>query len=138
MMSKERELLKNTLSFLVLDWARGEKLYTQIAQLLAQPELSTDSLQLDKPVAWITEWVQRYRHNDTHIMDRAVSFTKGDAPAVPNPNYIPLYASPQKREPMTGKEISQGFRTDKDATNAESYWAGVALAEKHYGVDDEA
>lgn len=39
-----------------------------------------------------------------------------------------------KRKPMTGSEISQGFRADKDAINAESYWAGVALAEKHHGV----
>ena len=58
---------------------------------LAQPE--------QEPVAWITEWVQRYRHNDTPIMDRAVSFTKGDAPAVPNPNYIPLYTSELLAQP---------------------------------------
>ena len=44
-----------------------------------------------------------------------------------------LLAQPE-REPMTGKEISQGFRADKDATNAESYWAGVALAEKHHKI----
>lgn len=108
-------------------------------KVFERPELSSNSLQLYEPVAWITEWVQRYRYNGTPIMDRAVSFTKGGAPAVPNPNYIPLYTSPPKREPMTGGEISQGFRADKDATNAESYWAGVALAEKHYGigVDDE-
>ena len=37
-MSKERELLKETLSFLVLDWDRGKKLYSQIEELLAQPE----------------------------------------------------------------------------------------------------
>lgn len=43
--------------------------------------------------------------------------------------------SPQKREPMTGSEISQGFISDKGSTNAESYWAGVALAEKHYRAD---
>ena len=44
-----------------------------------------------------------------------------------------------KREPMTGSEISHGFRDDKDAINAESYWAGVELAEKAHGigVDDE-
>jgi len=41
-----------------------------------------------------------------------------------------------KRETLTGREISQGFRADKDANNAESYWAGVALAEKHYGLTD--
>ena len=49
-----------------------------------------------EPVSWMVEWVQRYRHNDTPIMDRAVSFTKRDAPAVPNPNYIPLYTAPQR------------------------------------------
>ena len=52
-------------------------------EALAEPE--------QEPVAWITEWVQRYRYNGTPIMGRAVSFTKGDAPAVPNPKYIPLY-----------------------------------------------
>jgi hypothetical protein len=52
-------------------------------------------------------------------------------------NNIQKLLTQPEREPMTGKEISQGFRADKDATNAESYWAGVALAEKHYGVDDE-
>jgi hypothetical protein len=60
---------------------------------------------MSKPVAWITEWVQRYRHNDTPIMDRAVSFTKGDTPAVPNPNYIPLYATPPKREPLSDEKL---------------------------------
>jgi hypothetical protein len=44
-----------------------------------------------------------------------------------------LLAQPEQK-PMTAQEISQGFRADKDATNAESYWAGVALAEKHHGA----
>jgi hypothetical protein len=48
-----------------------------------------------------------------------------------------LITSQPEREPMTGKEISQGFRADNDATNAESYWAGVALAKKHHGVTGE-
>lgn len=39
-----------------------------------------------------------------------------------------------EREPLTGKEISHGFRSDGDATNAESYWAGVAFAEKEHGI----
>ncbi len=44
-----------------------------------------------------------------------------------------------EQKPLSGKEISHGFRCDDDATNAESYWAGVEYAEKHYGigVDDE-
>ena len=69
---------------------------------LAQPEQTEQ-----KPVAWITEWVQRYRHNDTPIIDRAVSITKGDAPAVPNPNYIPLYTAPPKREPLSDETIAK-------------------------------
>lgn len=40
-----------------------------------------------------------------------------------------------KREPMTDSEISHGFRADEYAINTESYWAGVELAEKHYGVE---
>tara|TARA_R110000822_G_scaffold354_1_gene1528 strand:+ start:39 stop:329 length:291 start_codon:yes stop_codon:yes gene_type:complete len=40
----------------------------------------------------------------------------------------------EKRSGLTGQEISQGFRVDKDAINAESYWAGVALAEKHHKI----
>jgi hypothetical protein len=44
-----------------------------------------------------------------------------------------LLAQPEQN-PMTAQEISQGFRADNDAINAESYWAGVVLAEKHYGV----
>ena len=87
-------------------------------QLLAQPELSTDSLQLDKqePAAWKDRAYGNLHHVDW-----------GDS--------MPLYTSPPKREPMTGSEISHGFIADKDAINAESYWAGVRFAEKHYGVD---
>lgn len=69
-----------------------------------QPEQTEQTEQ--EPVAWITEWVQRYRHNDTPIIDRAVSFTKAGAPAVPDPNYIPLYLAPPKREPLSDEEIA--------------------------------
>jgi hypothetical protein len=88
-----------------------------IQELLTQPELSTDSLQLGKPVAW-------RKNHDGH----------GYSFGIYNNGSEPLYTSPPKQEPMTDREISQCFRADKDATNAESYWAGVALAEKHYGI----
>ena len=69
---------------------------------LAQPELSTDSLQLDEqePVAWITEWVEKQVSSSiwSDQTKRALSFTREGAMAVPNPNYIPLYISPPKRE----------------------------------------
>jgi hypothetical protein len=48
-----------------------------------------------------------------------------------------LRAQPKQR--MTGEEISQSLRTDHDATNIQSYVAGVELAERYHGigVDDE-
>ena len=85
---------------------------------------------MSKPVAWITEWVQRYRHNDTPIMDRAVSFTKGGAPAVPNPNYIPLYTAPLKPEPLSDEAVCQILLKKE--------WKGfvelVRIIEKAHGI----
>jgi len=100
-MSKERELLKRWFSEFGKIHA-DIKLLRDTQALLAQPEQTEQ-----EPVAWMVEWVQRYRHNDTPIMDRAVSFTKGDAPAVPNPNYIPLYTSPPTREPLSDAQIAE-------------------------------
>ena len=92
--NRERELLSRVK--VLLECSNMEPLQDQadiiikeIQELLAQPEQTEP-----EPVAWITEWVQRYRHNDTPIIDRAVSFTKAGAPAVPDPNYIPLYIAP--------------------------------------------
>ena len=52
-----------------------------------------------------------------------------------------LLAQPeQEQKPLTREEISYGFRTNDDAINAESFWAGVEWAEKMHGitgVDDE-
>ena len=47
---------------------------------------------------------------------------------------IPLYTAPPKREPITGIEISNGFKADDEATHPYSYWAGVDFAEKHHGI----
>jgi hypothetical protein len=41
------------------------------------------------------------------------------------------------REGLTREEISQGFRDNEDAINAESFWAGVKFAEKMHGVNNE-
>ena len=43
----------------------------------------------------------------------------------------------QKHKPLTCDEISQGFRDNEDALNAESFWAGVEFAEKMHGVNNE-
>ena len=85
------------------------------------------------PVAWITEWVQRYRHNDTPIMDRAVSFTKGDAPAVPNPNYTPLYTAPPKREPLSDEAIADLWWNNYVGT-ADSVRNFARAIEKAHGI----
>ena len=90
-----------------------------------------------EPVAWITEWVQRYRHNDTPIMDRAVSFTKGDAPAVPNPNYIPLYTAPPKREPLSEDKLDVLAEANITDEGIAGYYLGFRDAEKHHGIGVE-
>jgi hypothetical protein len=41
------------------------------------------------------------------------------------------------REGLTREEISQGFRDNEDAINAESFWAGVEWAEKMHGIGGE-
>tara|TARA_R110002126_G_scaffold98116_1_gene228398 strand:- start:130 stop:381 length:252 start_codon:yes stop_codon:yes gene_type:complete len=42
-----------------------------------------------------------------------------------------LLAQPE-RTSLTREEISYGFRTNDDAINAESFWAGVKWAEKKH------
>ena len=99
-MSKERDALKKAIGIINFTHPNTwHEFISEVEELLAQPE--------QVPVAWITEWVHRYRNNDTPIMDRAVSFTKGGAPAVPNPNYIPLYLAPPKREPLSDETIAE-------------------------------
>ena len=88
---------------------------------------------MSKPVAWITEWVQRYRHNDTPILDSAVSFTKGGAPAVPNPNYIPLYTAQPKREPLSEQFISVANQSSLEMTRL-AFRQGVRFAEVIHGI----
>ena len=105
---------------------------------LAQPELSTDSLQLDeqKPVAWITEWVEKQVSSSiwSDQTKRALSFTREGAMAVPNPNYIPLYTTPLKREPLSDGTIADMWHANKKATHPDSYWSGVYDAEKAHGI----
>jgi hypothetical protein len=92
-------------------------------ELLAQPEQTVqEQEQEQEPVAWRYKTHNRYTYTEENYHE-----LQGE----------PLYTSPQKREPMTDREISHGFRADKDATNAESYWAGVKLAEKAHGIGGE-
>jgi len=112
-MSAERELLEICLEEFKYNEVRHFDLVTKIMELLAQPEQTEQ-----EPVGFI-----KYGRSVTWV-GKARYLKDGDL----------LYTLPPKQEPMTDREISQGFRADKDANNAESYWAGVKLAEKHYGV----
>jgi hypothetical protein len=123
-MSKERELLARVLTSEL--WSVQEELQVEIKELLAQPETNQE------PVAWITEWVQRYRHDATPIIDRAVSFTKGGAPAVPNPNYIPLYLAPPKQEPLSDEKMRAIW---KEGIRGEIPFVEIGRAiEKQHGI----
>jgi hypothetical protein len=141
-MSKERELLKECV--LILDnpfnGTRAIKVAHRIKELLAQPEqkvmtnraiiqacpdhyCDTEKEAFKVGIKWYEKYVARvgvYNQDSPDYEDGLEFEGWGKRSGV--------------QEPMTGKEISHGFRADKDANNAESYWAGVALAEKHYGV----
>ena len=47
-----------------------------------------------------------------------------------------LYLAPPTHKPITGIEISNGFKADDEATHPYSYWAGVDFAEKHHGIGE--
>jgi hypothetical protein len=133
-MSKERELLQRAVDLLDDYWKGGKtsdrnrKLFYDIKELLTQPE--------QEPVAWITEWVQRYRYDSTPIINRTVSFIKEDVPAVSNPNYIPLYTKPPKREPLSDEEIIARYKAIdvENALYVPTYYAGFRDAEKAHGI----
>jgi len=135
-MSKERELLKRVRDALRVSKQTHYSLYWDIQTALDQPEQEPYLTELDREflkeaTTTLSKVAAAVKSKDTwneylHIM-------VGDAMG----NIFDMMSdkgAPPTRELMTGKEISQGFRADKDATNAESYWAGVALAENHYGA----
>jgi len=90
----------------------------EIKELLAQPE--------QEPVAWkvIDGTNGEFMFSRVKPMERNYKFDV----------VIPLYTSPPTREPITGKEISNGFKADDDATHPYSYWAGINFAEKHHDI----
>jgi len=153
-MSKEIELLERWLDDTIFEPEELDSLMEETKELLAQPEPEPVEDRIarwhrlgyeqgkkaskpeQEPVAWITEWVQRYRHNDTPIIDRAVSFTKGDAPAVPNPNYIPLYLAPPKPEPLSDEYLQQLCERERFAysISQQLFNAVARRIEKAHGI----
>jgi hypothetical protein len=117
MSSPERELLKRHCNW-KLSVEEHLKLLRETEALLTQPE------QIEQePVAWMC-----------NLLGNVVTYK-------PNVNngYTPLYASPQKREQelMGDGDTADGFRANKMATHADSYWAGVNDAEKYHGITGE-
>lgn len=88
---------------------------------------STQPEQTEQDPVGIVRTIGGYPDNSTHTVEltcRHGDLKDGDL----------LYKAPQKREPLSGREISHGFRINPDATHAESYWAGVEYAEKAHGI----
>ena len=94
----------------------------EVMDYLAQPE--------QEPVAWVWEVF------NPHTGDWCDGCVAKDKPLENQNrrNIRALYTAPPRREPLTGREISHGFRLNPDATHAESYWAGVEWAEKAHGI----
>ena len=116
-MSKEREMIEKLCSFQMTysDWLL---LIADAEELLAQPE--------QEPVAWMVE---------THFNNEPIKEIHTVKPMERVYKYCKvteLYAAPLK--PLTGIEISNGFKADDEATHPYSYWAGVEFAEKHHGI----
>ena len=121
-MIKERELLnlcavafkaRNICPFIL----------TEISELLAQPKTTSE------PVAWMVE---------THFNNEPIKEIHTVKPMERVYKYCivtELYAAPLK--PLTGIEISNGFKADDEATHPYSYWAGVVFAEKQHGIGGE-
>ena len=124
-MSKERELLEKifTLYKGFSNCSKMTILLNEAKELLAQPK--------QEPVAWVTEWIQRYKYDNTPIISRAVSFIKGDVPAVQDPNYIPLYTAPSKLEPLSDEWIKNNIHF---AHQDVSFTELVRSVEKAHGI----
>ena len=110
-MSKERELLERVMYMIPssLISEHDLDLVDDIKELLAQPEQSSTT---------------------RHALD---SYWNQEA-------YQRGYAEAKlklKRKPITGIEISNGFKADDEAKHPYSYWAGVEFAEKHHGIGGE-
>ena len=155
-MSKERELLKEVMSH----FAAGEvavsngnfgvlaaTLY-KIQELLAQPELSTDSLQLDEQIEEsppydmkihdnpdALAWTRFFRETnpDCNVDDDAMLCWFANAMMAMHDHTYRKYSQP-KREPLSYSRTADLFHANKKATNAVCYWAGVYDAEKAHGI----
>ena len=135
-MSKEIALLRRVK--VLLECSNMEPLQRQtdliikeIQELLAQPELSTVSLQLDGEV-----------HEEPPIPDGDTDVNH-ISPMTHREAYLRGYEKAVcalKREPLSDGATADMYHANKKATHPDSYWSGVYDAEKAHGitgVDDE-
>jgi len=114
-MSKERELLER-----VLDTQHNlsVQIAYEIEELLAQPELSTNSLQLteQEPVAWMYEEATSF-NKDGYFSEWLPCFylEKADEDKSLRKE-TPLYTSPQNREPLSDDEIEAIYYDENTST----------------------
>ena len=149
-MSIERELLKKVISgdnkgdfFISYD------LYKEIYEFLVHPEQFEQEPVTDKP----TETAMAVMPNGVCVSNVYDAYEEGRKSVMVKQDNIQYLLdqvarltaenamlkekwSAPKREPLSGKEISHGFKADDDATHPYSYWAGVEFAEKHHGIGE--
>jgi hypothetical protein len=135
-MSKERELLVRIVEANMVQYM---ELMDEAEELLAQPELSTDSYQLTEqaPVAWM------YDHHIAVGHDKYTEFNIVETCArnLESENCInvrPLYLAPPKREqkPLTRQQISEGNQSMLNVTR-DAFVNGAKWAEKAHGITGE-
>jgi len=117
-MSIERELLKRFMTELKTE-EDVVSLFNDIKECLAQPE--------QEPVAWMYEWV-----DEAGEPVKSVAYNFYD-----DANLIPLYTAPQKREPLSDKEITKNTPKLIHIGERLAFHAGVRFAEKHHGIGGE-
>ena len=118
-MSKDTEdKLQDLATYGVSFSKRGQRIDPRDVYISTEPE--------QEPVAWMVE---------THFNNEPIKEFHTVKPMERVYKYCKvteLYSAPLK--PLTGIEISNGFKADDEATHPYSYWAGVEFAEKHHGI----
>jgi hypothetical protein len=159
-MSKERELLKRCLDFMLDAGANLNPLFKEVNDvLLNQPEqepvnfdLERMKLAVESPVSDVTVegLIDKVKSNREHIVDvtdkvEPVAWMQDSIElyVLEEKNslrgyVIPLYTAPPKREPLTPQQISEGNQSMLNVTR-DAFVKGVKFAEKAHGigVDDE-
>ena len=164
-MSKESALLEKALSWMVdLSDLYADNLslddriklmleaeVIQITEFLAQPELSTDSLQLDEQIEEsppydmkihdnpdALAWTRFFRETnpDCNVDDDAMLCWFANAMMAMHDHTYRKYSQP-KREPLSEEATTDMFHASKKARIASCYWAGIRDAEKAHGIGGE-